>query len=62
MLDYSKIIIGEPVRCVVRVKPPTNFQREDVRVMGNTLTITDANNRSFFKLKLFLVIEEFDVP
>ncbi|KRX05294.1 P-loop containing nucleoside triphosphate hydrolase [Pseudocohnilembus persalinus] len=54
--DYSKLIIGDPVKCIVRVKAPVNFQREDIKVMGtkdrNTVSITDANNR---------VLEEFDV-
>ena len=47
--DYSKLISGDPLKCIVRVKAPTNFQREDIKVIGskdhNTISITDANNR-----------------
>ncbi len=45
-IDYSKIILGEPLKCIVRIKPPTNFQREDIKIIGNTVSLMDANNRS----------------
>ncbi|EGR27555.1 kinesin-like protein, putative [Ichthyophthirius multifiliis] len=50
-LEYQKIIKGTPLKTIVRIKPPTNFQREDVKLTGNTISLTDANNR---------IIEEHD--
>jgi hypothetical protein len=44
--DYNRIITGQPSKCIVRVKPPTNFQKEDVKITGNTISLTDSNNRS----------------
>jgi hypothetical protein len=52
-IDYSKIILGEPLKCIVRIKPPTNFQREDIKLIGNTISLMDPNNRSI--LKFFLI-------
>jgi len=40
---YANIIKGNPIRTVVRVIPPSNFQREDVKIMSNTISLTDAN-------------------
>jgi len=51
-LDYSKIVQGDQLKTIVRIKPPTNFQREDVKLIGNIISLTDANNR---------VLEEFNV-
>jgi len=24
-MDYSKFIVGDPLKCIVKIKPPTNF-------------------------------------
>lgn len=44
-IDFSKYVLGEAVRCMVRIKPPSNFQKEDVRINNQTVILTD-NNRS----------------
>ncbi|EAS00321.3 kinesin motor catalytic domain protein (macronuclear) [Tetrahymena thermophila SB210] len=48
---YQNIIKGNPIRTLVRVIPPSNFQREDVKIMANTISLTDSNQR---------IIEEHD--
>ena len=46
-IDFSKYIKGEPVKVVVRIRPPTNFQKEDIRINNSTIILTDQNNRGF---------------
>lgn len=41
---------GESINCIVRVKPNSSYQRENVKVMGQSLSILDNNNR---------IVEEF---
>ncbi len=48
--DYSKIISGEPLKTIVRVKPPSNYLREDIKIMGSNVSLLDANNRCKMKL------------
>lgn len=43
--DYTKIIVGEPLKTIVRVKPPSNYLREDIKIMGSNISLLDANNR-----------------
>ena len=45
MIDFSKYVKGEEVKCIVRIKPPTNFQKEDVRLSNQHVILTDQNNR-----------------
>lgn len=45
-VDFLKLVKGEDVRCIVRIKPTTNFQKEDVRIINQNIILTDANNRS----------------
>jgi hypothetical protein len=44
---------GEPLMPIVRIKPATNFQREDLRINNQNIILTDPNNR---------ILEEFEVP
>jgi hypothetical protein len=46
VMNYKKIIKGEAVRCIVRIKPAVNFQREDLRIHNKNIILTDQNNRS----------------
>lgn len=43
--NLSKIVSGELVRCVVRLKPNTGIQKEDIKVLNNNISLVDANNR-----------------
>lgn len=43
--DYSKIISGEPIKTIVRIKPPANYSREDLKVTPNKISLLDQNNR-----------------
>ena len=54
--DYTKIISGEPLKTIVRVKPPSNYLREDIKIMGTNLSLLDANNRCALK---FIIIITF---
>ncbi|CAD8184449.1 unnamed protein product [Paramecium octaurelia] len=51
-VDFAKQVLGEPLRCIVRIKPPSNFQKEDVRINNQQILLTD-NNR---------ILEEFECP
>lgn len=51
--SWYKDIRGELLRAIVRIKPATNFQREDLRINNQTIILTDPNNR---------ILEEFEVP
>ncbi|CAD8069428.1 unnamed protein product [Paramecium primaurelia] len=44
---------GELLMPIVRIKPATNFQREDLRINNQNIILTDPNNR---------ILEEFEVP
>lgn len=56
-IDFSKMVKGELTKCIVRVKPPTNFQKEDVRINGPNIVLTDPNGRcnlQFYKILKYL--------
>lgn len=46
MNPLAKEIKGEPLIPIVRIKPATNFQREDLRINNQHVILTDPNNRS----------------
>ena len=50
-IDFSKVIFGDPITTIVRVKPASNYQRENIKVIGQNVTLIDQNNR---------LIEEFE--
>ncbi|KAM3135011.1 protein of unknown function (DUF4472) [Paramecium bursaria] len=51
MNKINKIDVkGIPFRPIVRIRPATNFQRQDLRLNGNAILLTDPNNR---------ILEEF---
>ena len=49
--ELDSIIKGVPIQCMVRIKPSVGYQKEDIRIDGNRVSILDVNNR---------VKEEFD--
>jgi coiled-coil domain-containing protein 78 len=49
--ELDSLIKGVPIQCMVRVKPSVGYQKEDIRIDGNRVSILDVNNR---------VKEEFD--
>jgi len=49
--ELDSLIKGMPIQCIVRVKPSVGYQKEDIRIDGNRVSILDVNNR---------VKEEFD--
>lgn len=38
--------MGDPLKCVVRIKKSPNTRCEEVRIIGDKLTVVDSNNRS----------------
>lgn len=64
-IDFSRMVSGELTKCLVRIKPPQNFQKEDIRTNGPNIIITDANNRGSHRALFYSfisVVEEFEVP
>lgn len=49
MKSLAEEIKGEPLIPIVRIKPATNFQREDLRINNQHVILTDPNNRSKFQ-------------
>jgi hypothetical protein len=46
-INYLQEINGENTLSLVRIKPPMNFQKEDVRIINNNIILSDPiTNRS----------------
>ena len=43
-LEWPGIITGEPLKCLVKVKPALG-QREDIKLQGSQISLVDTNNR-----------------
>ncbi len=40
-IDYSKIITGDPLNCIVKIKPNNGYLKDDIKSIGNTVTLVD---------------------
>ena len=43
--DYHKLITGEPIKCIAKIKPTPNLIKEDIKIIGNTISLIDPSNR-----------------
>jgi len=43
--EIDSLSLGVPIQCMVRVKPPSGYQREDVRIHNDRISLLDVNNR-----------------
>jgi len=53
MIDYNHLVKGEELKCIVRVKPATNFQSEDLKILGNSIHITNQDHRRIFVATIY---------
>ena len=43
--ELDTIVKGVPIQCMVRIKPSVGYQKEDIKIDGNQISIVDVNNR-----------------
>jgi len=43
--DYNKIITGEGIKPIVRIRKPLSVVKEDLKSIGDKIALLDPNNR-----------------
>lgn len=51
--NLSKLVSGEPVRCITRIRPDPSNRKEDIKVLNQNISLVDANNRCKISFILF---------
>lgn len=43
--DISRFVVGEPVRCVCKLRVNTNYNKEDIKTQDRKVQLVDSQNR-----------------
>ena len=43
--DLGKLVSGEPIKCLVRLKPNSGYAKEDIKIIGQNIALIDSSNR-----------------
>ena len=43
--DIAKYVVGEPIRCIVKLRVNTSYQKEDIKVNERVVQVVDSQNK-----------------
>src|SRR5688572_8647611 len=43
--DIAKFVVGEPIKCVVKLRVNTSYQKQDIRINDRIVQVVDSQNK-----------------